>query len=74
MAHWADEFIGCKEGPLAVVRWCRLCDFHDVRRKTEGLGRGAGFRYGNQQRGRLIQHVKTAHPEKAPHKPQDAQD
>lgn len=59
---YATEF----EGPLAVVRGCRLCDFHLLRHKAvrgrAAGGRGVGFREGNKQRGAIIQHIKTAHP------------
>lgn len=51
--------------PLAIVAWCKLCDFRDTVRKerTGTAGRGWGMREGNKQRGRMIQHIKTAHPE-----------
>lgn len=61
--HPAEEKYGVvMPGPLGVVRACRLCKWHDFRRKTVGLGRGTGMREGNKQRGRLIQHLKEAHP------------
>ncbi len=61
----AEEFVGVAEGPLAVVRYCTLCNFRHTRRKLigRGVGRGNGFREGNKQRGILIQHVKECHPE-----------
>jgi hypothetical protein len=60
--HAAEEKYGSVTvGPLSVVRACKLCKWHDHRRKG-GAGRGAGFREGNMQRGRLIQHIKEAHP------------
>jgi hypothetical protein len=49
---------------LAVVRTCTECAFFDVRKLGRGSGRGSGFREGNKQRGRLIQHFKSAHPER----------
>jgi len=58
----ADQFVRVRVMPLGVVRSCLLCTFSDVRRKRTGCGRGAGFREGNQQRGRMVQHIKTAHP------------
>jgi hypothetical protein len=61
--HPAEEKYGIvMRGPLAVTRACRLCKWFDNRKKVAGRGRGAGFREGNQQRGRLIQHLKEAHP------------
>lgn len=63
---WAEQYFKVSEGPFGVVRFCTLCDFYDVRKKTKGTGRGTGMREGNKQRGRLIQHIKQAHPEKAP--------
>ena len=59
----AEEFVGVAEGPLAIVRYCTLCNFRHTRRKRPGVGRGNGFREGNKQRGLLIQHVKECHPE-----------
>jgi hypothetical protein len=61
--HPAEEKYGIvMQGPLAVTRACRLCKWHDTRRKIAGNGRGEGMREGNKQRGRLIQHLKEAHP------------
>lgn len=61
--RFVDDMMTVYDGPFAVSRGCKLCKFVDTRRKTRGAGRGAGFREGNQQRGRLIQHIKTEHPE-----------
>ena len=59
--HPVEKLYGrCTVGPFAVARVCTLCKWHDTRRR--GGGRGAGFREGNKQRGRLIQHIKAAHP------------
>ena len=63
MARVRDDLIFTGfEGPLAVVRACRFCDFRDIYRKGGG-GRGGGFVRGNQSRGRLIEHVKAEHSE-----------
>jgi len=56
-----DALVTVTKGPFAIARGCRLCNFVDVRRC--GRGRGAGFREGNKQRGRLHAHMKEAHPE-----------
>lgn len=61
--RFVDELMAVYEGPFAVSRGCNLCKFVDTRRKVRGAGRGSGFREGNQQRGRLIQHIKAEHPE-----------
>lgn len=54
-----ERFVATSESPLAVVRFCRApgCKWYDTRRKGGG-GRGNGFREGNRQRGRAIEHVK----------------
>jgi hypothetical protein len=57
-----DKMFRVKETGLAVMRLCVECDFYDVRKKIVGGGRGSGFREGNKQRGRMIQHFKAAHP------------
>ena len=60
--HPAEDKYGIvMQGPFGVTRACRLCKWHDFRRKVTGSGRGAGMREGNKQRGRLIQHLKAAH-------------
>jgi len=66
--HWADDFYTYRDGPLAIVRSCNLCRFFDLVKKAPqgSAGRGWGMREGNKQRGRLIQHIKTAHPEAKP--------
>ncbi len=55
-----DALTDIVEGPFAIVRGCRLCDFRVSRRR--GGGRGAGFREGNKQRGLMHTHMKDAHP------------
>lgn len=54
---------------LATVRVCLCCPQRHtahaeiVRKGLPGVGRGYGLREGNKARGRMIQHIKTAHPE-----------
>lgn len=48
-------------GPIASVRTCKLCGHFEIYRYTGGH-RGAGMVGGNKARGRIIQHLKTAHP------------
>ena len=48
-------------GPWASVRTCKLCGHVETYRYTGGH-RGAGFVGGNKARGRMIQHLKAAHP------------
>lgn len=63
----AEDFIKCTETATAVVRYCTVkgCKHIDLRRKpfpgSAPRGRGNGFVEGNKQRGRMIEHVKTAH-------------
>ena len=66
MPHWADKYIKTRYAPFGVVRVCTVkgCRWGDFR--PTGHGRGAGFREGNKQRGRALQHVKEAHPELKP--------
>lgn len=65
MSHPVDQFIVKYESGLSLVRACRLCGHVDtVRKLPRGrAGRGWGFREGNKQRGRLIQHVLENHPQ-----------
>jgi len=65
MTHPAEQFFTRFDGPFAIARGCKLCKHVDVVRKPRAgqRGRGWGMREGNKQRGRLIQHIKTAHPE-----------
>ena len=65
MTHPAQKFIAHADGPLAIVRSCKLCKFSDVVRKPPvgRRGRGWGMREGNKQRGRLIQHINAEHRE-----------
>lgn len=66
MAHPADEFIGVARGPVATVRYCKICNFmHKV--PKGGAGRGYGLRTGSKSRGILIQHIKAEHPEVLEH-------
>jgi hypothetical protein len=46
---------------IASVRSCKLCRHVEVYRYTGGH-RGAGMVGGNKARGRMIQHLKAAHP------------
>lgn len=64
--HPAEKWFRRYDGPFAISAGCLLCKHTDVTKKPpEGQrGRGWGMREGNKQRGRMIQHVKTAHPEK----------
>jgi hypothetical protein len=51
-------------GPYATIRACRHCKhFEKVLKGLPHAGRGYGMREGNKARGRIIQHIKTAHPE-----------
>jgi hypothetical protein len=48
---------------MATVRACKWCKHAEVVRSGQlGVGRGYGMREGNKARGRMIQHVKAAHP------------
>jgi len=58
--HPVEKFIEMYAGPFGYVRKCAICGFYTFRKK--GGGRAAGFRYGNKQRGVIIQHIKQAHP------------
>lgn len=49
--------------PLGVVRACPCCKHTEiVRTGISGVGRGYGMREGNKARGRMIQHIRAAHP------------
>lgn len=50
-------------GPFAVVRVCNFCKHGESIPVGRGGGRGYGMREGNKARGRMIQHVKIAHPD-----------
>lgn len=51
--------------PLGTVRVCNHCGHVEiVKSGTRGTGRGYGMREGNKARGRMIQHIKTHHPDK----------
>lgn len=50
-------------GPFAVVRVCNFCKHTEkIAVGFEGAGRGYGMREGNKARGRMLQHIKAAHP------------
>jgi len=48
---------------MASIRTCKYCTHTETYRYTGGH-RGAGMVGGNKARGRMIQHLKAAHPEK----------
>lgn len=50
-----------KHLPMASIRTCLFCKHTEVYRYTGGH-RGAGMVGGNKARGRMIQHIKAAHP------------
>jgi len=51
------------KGPLAVIRVCEICGHKEVVKVgIPGVGRGYGMREGNKARGRMIQHIKSQHP------------
>lgn len=56
----ADALTTKREAAFGVVRICRVCGHHLARRR--GVGRGAGMREGNKQRGEMYRHIKDAHP------------
>lgn len=68
MPHWADAYIARHDGPIAIVRACKVpgCRFALTLRKVRNGGRGWGMRKGNKQSGAIIQHIKTTHPELSP--------
>lgn len=57
-----DEHFSTVRGPLASVRTCRVCGHFEIYRYTGGH-RGAGMVGGNKARGRIIQHLKSKHPD-----------
>lgn len=61
--HWreAAALFATFRGPFASVRACRICGHAETYRYTGGH-RGAGMVGGNKARGRIIQHLKQAHP------------
>ena len=66
-AQWANAHYSEKRGPMAVIRQCAHCKhFEIVRVGMNGVGRGYGMREGNKARGRMIQHIKSAHPQVVP--------
>lgn len=67
--HWTEKHIKTSRGPLGVVRFCTVkkCKFYAmVKTGIHGVGRGYGMREGNKARGKMIQHVKSEHPELKP--------
>lgn len=52
---------------MASIRKCNHCGHVEIYRYTGGH-RGAGMVGGNKARGRMIQHLKSAHPDKYPGK------
>jgi hypothetical protein len=65
----ADKHFTRHDGHFAIVANCHHCKHTDVVRKERNPGRGWGMREGNKQRGRMIQHVKSVHPEVLGEKP-----
>ncbi|TPN44454.1 hypothetical protein FJ981_28065 [Mesorhizobium sp. B1-1-4] len=63
--HPADKHFTRKDLPRGIVATCLHCKHSDVVMKVPkgSAGRGWGMREGNKQRGRMIQHIKNAHPE-----------
>ena len=60
----AEIYFKTVTGPLATVRVCIVCGHKEIVRKgIRGAGRGYGMREGNKARGRMIQHIKSEHPE-----------
>ena len=63
MVHRAEAFFVRRDMPNGIIGMCKLCKHSDVVKKERSPGRGWGMREGNKQRGRMIQHIKDAHPE-----------
>lgn len=61
--HKAEKFFTRRNLPRGIAADCKLCRHYEVVLKVANPGRGWGLREGNKQRGRMIQHVKEAHPE-----------
>lgn len=61
--HPAEKFFSRHNGAFAITAGCKLCKHVDIARKERAPGRGWGMREGNKQRGRMIQHIKSEHPE-----------
>lgn len=63
MAYDKDYPFRVVEGPIAVIRVCKICGYMEtVRKGRPKVGKGYGFREGNKARGRMIQHIKKEHP------------
>jgi len=50
---------------MASIRVCKYCKHSEIYKYTGGH-RGAGMVGGNKANGRMIQHLKAAHPDKYP--------
>jgi hypothetical protein len=60
----ADFLFDHLTGPRASVRVCKVCKHAEtVKTGLRNAGRGYGMREGNKARGRMIQHIKSAHPD-----------
>ena len=68
MRPWAADMFTTTRGPWCSVRKCKFCGHVEVYNYTGGH-RGAGMVGGNKANGRMIEHIKTAHPEKNPNGP-----
>jgi hypothetical protein len=71
--HAAEKFFTRKDMPRGIVASCKLCKHSDMVRKEPNPGRGWGMREGNKQRGRMIQHIKEAHPEALAAQPENGE-
>lgn len=61
---WTEKFFITRTHHMATVRACLLCKHTElVRKGRPGVGRGYGMREGNMARGRMMTHIKEAHPE-----------
>lgn len=70
MRSWAEDHMKTTMGPLATIRTCTVkgCGFSaKVKRGALNVGRGYGMREGNKARSKVINHIKSAHPELKPH-------
>lgn len=66
---WADAYFTTRVFARCSLRTCTVCKHAEIYNFTGGH-RGAGMVGGNKARGRMIQHIKSAHPELAPKKPE----
>lgn len=72
MSHPAEKHFSRRNMPLAIVAACKHCQHTDTVKKGSKPGRGWGMREGNKQRGRMIQHIKSAHPDLLSDAPENA--